>query len=475
MKIDDDFINEDTIKDLIQYAEDEDSNTFSEEEPPQEVQIDDEPPEEELTEPPREKNVPERNIADYTSDGYYDGDEDKLIFTENKKNTKKGVIIGVVIGIAAIIVFMTVDSGIMGNYKNNFSNNFSKIFANFKSDKQQIIEQTPQPDAQYNTEIENSAVISFEDAGSTEFSIYREGIVCANMNHMTFIDASGAVVWEMDTAIVNPILKAEGNYILLAEKGGNKICLYSDNRLVYDVDDPDIIMTANVSSNGDVIAVTDKSSYKGGVSVYNKTGAQIFSWASGSDSVISADISAASRRVAVSLLNTDNTVGSIIQLFDINKSESYAKLNIDDTVIFDIKFTGNILNAFGDNRIAGISESGKLIYDNGFDASLQLTHSAMDGKGNKLISCDDNNIPVIFMYNKSGSLKYGKNLLGVADFIDINQKNIIYNIGRDIYFGKINAKTMSKYTASMDIKNLFIVSDDAFMIVYSNSLELVTI
>jgi hypothetical protein len=34
---------------------------------------------------------------------------------------------------------------------------------------------------------------------------------------------------------------------------------------------------------------------------------------------------------------------------------------------------------------------------------------------------------------------------------------------------------MSKYTAAMDIKNLIIVSDTTFVVIYSNSLEVVTV
>ncbi len=74
---------------------------------------------------------------------------------------------------------------------------------------------------------------------------------------MSYIDGTGTVVWEIDTAIVDPILKVDGNYILIAEKGRNKICLYIDNKLQYDVDDPDTVMSAELSSNGDVVVVTD--------------------------------------------------------------------------------------------------------------------------------------------------------------------------------------------------------------------------
>lgn len=294
------------------------------------------------------------------------------------------------------------------------------------------------------------------------------------MNHMSYIDGTGTVVWEIDTAIVDPILKVDGNYILIAEKGRNKICLYIDNKLQYDVDDPDTVMSAELSSNGDVVVVTDKSSYRGGISVYNKSGEQIFSWASGSDAVICADISAASRSVAVALLNSDVTAKTTVQLFNVNETESYAKIEMPDTVVYELQFVGDKVNAFGDNRVTGISSSGKIVYDNDF-SNVQLTHSAIDSNGNKLLAFDDGNIPMLNLYSKNGFFKNSTTLIGVTDFIDINKKYILYNIGRDIYFGKTNSKVMSKYTAAMDIKNLIIVSDTTFVVIYSNSLEVVTV
>ena len=484
MKKDDDFINENSINDLIQYAEEEsntpdemykeDTNTYADERADEEIP-------EEFEEAPAVQYVPEEPaleefvVEDYAD--YYETEDDsgEIVFEEDKKNTKKGIVIGVIVGILAIIAFITIDSGIIGNYKNNFAKNFSRIFANFKTDKQvEEIKPTPKPDAQYNTEVTGSVIVSLGDVNDTEFEPYNNGVLCASMNHLSFVDSAGSTVWETDTAIVDPILDAKGSYILLAEKGRNKICLYNDKKLVYDVDDPDSIMAAKVSSSGDVIAVTDKSSYKGGISVYNKSGAQIFSWASGSDTVISADISSASRRVAVSLLNTDVTAKSTIQLFDVNKTESYAKVDIDNTVIFDMEFTGDTLSAFGDNRIVGISAGGRILYDSIFE-NAQLTHSAIDDKGNKLLSFDDNNIPMLNMYGKRGSLKESVTLTGVTDFIDINDKDVLYNIGRDVYFGRINSKNMTKYTATMDIKDLHVISENTFVIVYSNSFEVVTI
>ena len=365
----------------------------------------------------------------------------------------KGVIIGTFTGLLILLLFIGFSSGMIQNYKTNFQKNFSQLFRNFKSDKLPPIE-TPPPDMQYATEVANSTIISLDDMNESQFASYKDGIICAKMNHLTFINNDGTIGWETDTAIVDPILKTEGGYILLAEKNRNKICMYNDRKLIYDIDDPDTIIAAEISSAGDAVIITDKSSYKGGISVYNKTGARIFSWASGSNMVISADISAASRRVAVSLLNTDVTVGSVIMLFDVNKTESDAKIAFDDTVIFNMHFIGDLLCGFGNE---------------------QLTHCAIDTSGNKLVSLDDGNIPIINMYSKRGSLTETATLTGVTDFIDIKNKTIVYNLGRDVYFGKINSGSIIKYTSAMDIKDLIITSSRSFVIVYSNSVEFVTV
>lgn len=463
MKEDDDFFDDDNseINNLIQYSDD--SNTS-----------DTENHEEDSAKPESDSHEESDENEEYDIDEYFDDIYiDPKPRSKDKSGTGFGILFGVLAGIAIAAIFMTVDSGIIGRYKNNFTANFSKVFANFKSDKPQYSE-TPSPDSGYSSKTENSVIVSLDEANNTEFMPYKNGIICARMNYMSFIDKTGAIVWETETAIVNPILKTSGNYIMLAEDGRNKICLYESSKLLYDTDDPDSIIGANVSSNGDVIAVTNKSSYKGGISVYNKTGARIFSWASGSDIVLSADISASSRRAAVSLLNTDTAAKSSIMLFNINQSDSYAKVEADNTVIFDISFKGDVLNAFGDNRIVGISDSGKVVYNTVFDKA-QLTHSASDDRGNKLLSLDDGNIPIINMYSSSDKLIGSVPLAGITDFIDIEGKKLLYNIGRDVFFGRINSKSILKYTAAMDIKKLMIISNDTFVIVYSNSLEIVTV
>lgn len=484
----DDIINESSINDLIEYSE-ENSDIPEEENDISEGITAEEPAEKPVEK--SEKKISEEKIEetdnslsygeDYDEDydeeyqeDYYEDDE-FFDFLDEEKPSKghKGIIIGIIIGVLAVLIFIGIDTGLLEKYKNNFVNNFSSLFPS-SSSTEEIPVITPRPEAEYNTQIEKNTIVSFDSASKTKFLPYNDGIICANMNHITFVDNDGNISWEKNTAIVSPILKAENDYILLAENGGKKICLYENDKLLYDVDDADSIVAAELSSDGDVIVITNKSSYKGGISVYNKSGAQIFSWASGSDTIMCADISSSARRVAVALLNTDNNAKTTVQLFNINEKESYSKTDIENTVVFDMRFTDDIVNVFGDNRVVGISEKGKIIYNNLFD-TVQLTHSAIDEDGNKILSFEDGNMPMVSLYDDEGDFQKTFALNGVTDFVDIKNNRLLYNVGRNIYFGEEDDKNLTKYTATMDIKNMFIISDNSFVIIYSNSFEIVTI
>ncbi|MCI5605075.1 MAG: DUF5711 family protein [Clostridia bacterium] len=377
---------------------------------------------------------------------------------------------------AVVVVFVTTDTGVIGSYKHNFSKNaailLSKIGIEFKNDDTETEKGDVKEAERYNKSVKDTITIPLERAGNSVFSKYKGGIVCANTNYLTFISNSGDIVWENTTTIVDPILKTAGNYILISEKGGKKICLYNDRKLVYEVDTEDNILTCNLSSNGDVVAITDKSSYKGSVVVYNKEGNQIFAWSSGSDNIISADISASSRRVAVGLLNTDAQVKTTMQFFDINKTESYAQVIFEDTILFDIDFAGDTVNAFGDNCIAGVTSSGGVLYDKRFD-NAEFVHYGVDEKGNKILLFDDSNIPLINIYSSNASLKHQLSSDEIPDFVDIYGNYILFNSGRDIIYGKSGSRQMAKFTATMDIKALMLLDKNIVAAVYSNSIEIV--
>ena len=463
-------------------------------------------------------NIPDgEDIADSTADEPpHDDDFDFGYGFEEEKKSKKPIsktarlvrnIIIAVMVVAFIIMFAVTDTGIIGAYKRNFKHNFSRIFG--ITEKSAVTETVPEPnvgtepnaDSESNADsepnagtepartkskseantmeivnmaVKTSAIIPYEYASESDYSAYGDGIICASTNYMRYINGSGEIEWECATSVIDPILRTAGNYILIAQEGGTKLCLYEGSKLIYDTDCDDNILSANLSQKGDCVLVTTKDLYKGAIAAYNKSGNLIFARSSGGGSVIDAAISPSSRNIAVSLLDTEDMVRSTVEIFDITKNDPVSSVVFDDTILFDVEYFKNTINAIGDNSSIGIKSNGEVIYDMRFDGS-DLNHYAFDSRGNKLLLLSASNIPTFKVCNAKGRETASRAVLEMADYLCIGNGRMMYNNDREILMGKINGKTYSRYTASMDIRRLIMVNKNTFFIVYSNSVELVKV
>ena len=407
--------------------------------------------------------------------------------------------------IAFMVMFIIVDTGIIGAYKRNFKHNFSKIFG--ISERSAVTETIPEegeyentesmPDAVpaedtegdgeavrlgaaaknaqvANMEVASTAIIPYEYASESDYGAYSGGVVCASTNYMCYINGGGELEWECATSVIDPILETAGGYILIAQKGGTKLCLYEGSKLIYDTDCEDNILAADLSEKGDCVLVTTKDLYKGAIAAYNKSGNLVFARSSGGGSVTDASISPSSRNIAISLLDTDEAVRSTVEIFDITKNNPVSSVAFDDTILFDVEYFKDTVNAFGDNSCIGIKSNGEVIYDLRFD-SMDLNHYAYDRSGNKLLLLNASNIPTLMLFNVRGRAKATITALDMADYLCVGNGRIMYNNDREIIMGKPNGKTFKRYTASMDIRDLIMVDKNTFFIVYSNSLELVKV
>ena len=428
--------------------------------------------------------------------GYNEPDfgDTRLVVPMIKPIVKK--LIPLCIVLLIMIYFMTSENFLVRNYRENFVRNIERIASNAglnlskqntdnaagntetadNTDNMVEYKETDkkktEEEVQYRTETQSDVMISFDGASDSKFVRYGDGVLCAATNYICYINTDGKVVWEKNVAVTDPILKAEGDYFLLAQRGGTKFTMYKGETAVVDKNSDDNILTANVSSEGDVILVTNKAGFKGAVAVYNRRGDNAFEWSSGSSSIISADIAAGSRKVAVSLLNTESTVKSSVYLFDMRQTESYAKQEFNDSIIYTVDFKEKSLNILADNAFIGMNLNGKITHRIDYGDS-EVTRTSLTDDGSKAILFTGTNIPMLNVYNKNGKLKKTVSLDKVPDYAYINDDNIVYNLDREIIMGKINRKIPYKYTAIMDIKGIVPVDDNSFMVIYSNSVSMV--
>ncbi len=418
---------------------------------------------------------------------------------------KSGII---VIVLAVFLIFFAFFSGSFGgtylsNYGKNFKNNISSIAKNLgislpeswqsfldtsetekteydllkeeyekqQAEEQKALDKQKEIDnAEYkSTNIEHSGKnIAFQSASSARFSRFSNGVLSACETNLTLYTPNGNVKWSYPIQISSPVLKTSGNYILLFEKNGKKFSVYNNSKNLYSHSVEGTIKTASISSSGDVSIVSDSEKYKGSVSVFNKSGDAVYLWNSGTYGITDAAVSA-SRRLAVSLLDAEN-LSSKIYFFDISKSDIDKSIDLENSIVFDIDFNSDTLNAFSDNKIYGISSNAKLKWTYDGTNKKVIKYSISSG-GTKVVAFDNNNASEITLISATGKEKSVIKSDVLPDFTDIYNERLLYNEGRSLILTNLSGEVLAKYPCSRDIKRAYIIDTNNIFIVYNSSIE----
>ena len=147
-----------------------------------------------------------------------------------KKEINKKKVIKVVIIILVILLFITM--GILYAKNNNVRNFFDKYI--FRKEVKE----------------ENLPTIELEGVKETNVYAYKNYIVIIDDNLIKMYNKSAKEECSLHAQISNPIFESNGDYLCIAEKGGQKLYLIKDKNLVWQKDIEGNISSVNVNSNG---------------------------------------------------------------------------------------------------------------------------------------------------------------------------------------------------------------------------------
>ncbi len=320
----------------------------------------------------------------------------------------------------------------------------------------------------------SSKIVAFKNAYAAEYAVYNSKLLCATDTQLVCYKHSGDVEWSVDIQANNPILRVSGNYIMLAEKGGSKAYLFNGKKKLWENSLEEVFISADVSSNGDVCIVSDKSKYKGAVSVINRNGDVVFQWNSGKHEIIDADICSSSRNLAISLLNTEKGADTKISFFDLKQKESFKTLDLEDSIAFDLEFGGGVLNIFADNQILGVSSSGNILWTKSFEQK-SLYRYAIEDSGYKLCVFDNNNLSEISIINSRGKEKATFESEAFPEHICVMDGRVLYSNGRTLIYSAFSGKNPQKYKCTRDIYKLLILDSRHLFAVYNSSIEFINL
>lgn len=312
--------------------------------------------------------------------------------------------------------------------------------------------------------------VALDGASNAKFADYGGDMVAASETRYRGFNSSGEILWELPIGMQSPQITVRGEYVLINETGAKKILLYKGRKQVFEATTEGNIVTCDLSKNGDVVAVTDKEYYKGQVLVLNSNGKVIFAWDSGSYNILDAAISDG-RRVAISLLNTDVGADSLITCLDVNGKEKYKTENFSNSIIFDVEFDGEKLNAIADNKCVGLSKAGKILWEYDY-AGRVLRNYDIAVNGSKMLLFENGGVGEIVVVSRGGKAYEAIKTESMPDVVSIKSDYIAYNSGRDIIVSNFKGKSVKRATCSADIKQAYAIEKNKVFCVYNSSIQL---
>ncbi len=290
---------------------------------------------------------------------------------------------------------------------------------------------------------------------------------------------------ELDTGISNPIYDTSNNYVTIAEASGQKVCLISGTKVLWENKIEGNISRIKVSRNGNVSVITTGTSYKSVIIIFDKSGNELFKTYLASTIAVDTDISVNGNYLSVAEVNTSGAlIESSIKIIDMEKA---IKGGGADSVIF--KYNAEVGKIITDIKY---QEKGQLVCK--YDDSIHMIHDDKDTmlvEFNSHTKIADINLKsnIIRSEEVSSNLFSAKtevilkNILtgvetkyqvdsSVKEIVSYNQISAI-NLGTEIHFINLNGWLEKKYVSNQEAKEIVLGTDIAG-VVYRDRIKVLT-
>jgi len=223
---------------------------------------------------------------------------------------------------------------------------------------------------------ENVPSIDIDSSKNINVFAYNKYIAILEQNVLKIYNKSGNQEHSLDIEISNPLVETNGEYLCIAEKGGQKLYLISNKNILWQKDIEGNISSINVNKNGYVSITISGTSYKTIVQTFNSNGDELFKNYLGTTNVIDTDISNDNKYLAIAEANFSGiVVQSNIKIISIedaknNSAESIKYTHIAKTndLIVNIKYNNK------DNLICMYDEHIDMLKDGQNSELINLTN-----------------------------------------------------------------------------------------------------
>lgn len=313
---------------------------------------------------------------------------------------------------------------------------------------------------------------------------YDKYIAILTKNKLSEYTKDGQKMAELDINISIPIVHTAGEYMVIAEKNGQKLYLISGEDIIWENTVEGNISEVNVNRNGYVSIVIKNTTYKSVIAFFDLEGTELFRRYISKNYAICTAVSTNNKYLAIGEIDYSGTIlKSFITIISVEKAQQDPKNSIINTYESD---NGEIItNINYQDKENAICMFNSYIQKVGVDSNeriYEITDNDMfvDINLKDSIAIIDKQSSGLFSYEFEMLLKNTdrkSESLYILDsdlpkMVEISGNNIALNFGNEIRIVKSNGRLIKKYTSNSQIKNL-VIGDSIAGVIYKNKIEII--
>lgn len=351
---------------------------------------------------------------------------------------------------------------------------YNKIVGLFSTGNTQIVSKVLEPDLR----------------GAVDYGISNDNIIIAQKDGVYGINDDGEWLWDRKISLESPLVISKGNYVAVADVGGQALILFNKNSFQWQYDFPEGIVNIDLTSDGIVTVVHGEKGYRTAVSVMNVKGDTDgkgivkFSRKISNNFVVSAISSPSKEQVFINGLSTEG--GELKANFSFLKmadGQVYSTKTIDDSLFpFAYYLKDNIILVNSSKIISiNVKESANVDNDN-YEVIWEMNESNTQilsanvindkyiifavGTGNNSVF-STNGGSHVYVIDEIGQIKVEFNVSGTINKIfEGNDENFAVCTENNVYYYDINGNVSHEYNTISNVKKVYLDKDKS--IIFTN-------
>ncbi len=219
-------------------------------------------------------------------------------------------------------------------------------------------------DAKIAAHVLTTTTVNTEE-GDLVYAPYKSGIVLASRSEVCYYNTKGEPEWKHEINLLNPFIKVNGSYVLIAGRNTKDYLLIHNGKIVIEANTTYNILNAGVARNGTFFLVEDEPYYKGRLVIRDSKNKDKFVWHSGSSYILDVTFNDRASQIAITTLSAipqtanaqtqDASYSSAVLLFKLHETAPYKTYNFENSMATSIYYAGGRYIVVTDTHIRAYS------------------------------------------------------------------------------------------------------------------------